>query len=338
MMNKLKVFIAGLLLIIVALIGHQAGVGAGVSAVQSALATSWTLEIGGKSYNISFGHPAVAQAAGKAAPDLSVIGDAGQVAWALDLLAELHNDQPSVETVAYLVAWQRAEGGSAQFNPLNTTQDEPAASNYNEVGVKNYQTRQDGLDATVRTLGYNYPGYSDLHEGLRLNDPERALMGLYASPWGTIGANTEAIYRQLLAQISTPLQANDMAIRQALVDYAISLQGIPYISGGRSASGGDCSGTMQWVYMHVTGIDIGSTTFSQMPNLKQINARDVLPGDLWYGQYPDDQHTGMVADVNGDGRWDLINNGGLQSDMHVDLDFMENEYFSSHTIGFYRAL
>lgn len=126
--------------------------------------------------------------------------------------------------------------------------------------------------------------------------------------------------------------------RALLVAYATSLVGIPYVRGGRSAAGGDCSGTMQYVYLTVAGIDIGATTFSQYPALKPIELAQVQPGDLWYGQYSNDQHTGMIADVDGDGKWDLINNGGLQDTMHIDFSFLDNHYFSDHTMGFRTVL
>jgi hypothetical protein len=45
-----------------------------------------------------------------------------------------------------------------------------------------------------------------------------------------------------------------------------------------------------------------------------------------------------VADVDNDGNWDLINNGGLEQSMHVDYDFLATPYFRDHTIGFRRAL
>lgn len=136
---------------------------------------------------------------------------------------------------------------------------------------------------------------------------------------------------------AAPSRAADTR-RAALVAYALSLNGMPYVRGGRSASGGDCSGTMQHIYLTVTGIDIGATTFSQYPQLAPVDLAAVQPGDLWYGQYSDDQHTGMIADVDQDGRWDLINNGGLASAMHVDYDFLSQDYFAAHTMGFRRAI
>jgi cell wall-associated NlpC family hydrolase len=243
--------------------------------------------------------------------------------WAADLLRRLGNDTPTHATIAYMEAWHRAEGGSASFNWLNTTQDAPGATDYNSVGVKNYPDYATGIEATAQTLTNGR--YPRTLAGLVGNAPvvDDAEMGV----WGTGGA---AIRRQL-EEASTNVRAK-------LVSYALSLVGIPYVRGGRSASGGDCSGTMQHVYLHVAGVDIGDTTFSQWPQLAVVEFDQLQPGDLWFGQFSDDQHVGLVADVGGDGRWDLVNNGGLQASLHVDYGFMDNPYFNQHTMGYRRAL
>src|SRR4051812_17585494 len=59
-------------------------------------------------------------------------------AWTTDVLAGLGNELPTAESVAFLEAWHRAEGGTAAFNWLNTTQGAAGATDYNSVGVKNY--------------------------------------------------------------------------------------------------------------------------------------------------------------------------------------------------------
>lgn len=257
--------------------------------------------------------------------------------WAVDFLAALGNSAPSADTIAMVVEWTLAEdsgpGAFDRNNPLNTTMPGFAENvTINEDGVKGYADRQSGLDAAIHTVTNGL--YDDVVSALQANDPERAKQALWASPWAGshygYGANWPAY------QVEVAAPADDT--RAQLVSYALSLQGIPYIYGGRSASGGDCSGTMQHIYLTVAGIDIGGTTFSQYPNLQPIEFDQVQPGDLWYGQYSNDQHTGMIADVDNDGRWDLINNGGLSSNMHVDLQFMDMDYFNQHTMGFRRAL
>lgn len=51
-----------------------------------------------------------------------------------------------------LDCWQRAEGGRASNNPLNTTEPMNGATDYNSAGVKNYPTPVCGISATALTL------------------------------------------------------------------------------------------------------------------------------------------------------------------------------------------
>jgi murein DD-endopeptidase MepM/ murein hydrolase activator NlpD len=137
--------------------------------------------------------------AAQVAPAAAVVTAREQ--WAYDLALALGNPAPDANTVAFIVAWTRAEDGNdagalARHNPLNTTETAGAVATVNSHGVKAYATREDGIAATVRTLGYSYPGYSEIAAGLMTNDPERALAGLHASPWGTSAGLVEQIYRE----------------------------------------------------------------------------------------------------------------------------------------------
>ena len=56
-------------------------------------------------------------------------------------------------------AQARIEGGNARYNPWNTTEPWPGATNYNAAGVKNYASAKDGIAATLATLrNGHYPG------------------------------------------------------------------------------------------------------------------------------------------------------------------------------------
>lgn len=56
------------------------------------------------------------------------------------------------ETTRMFHAWAQAEGGTAQWNPLNTTEPMVGASDYNSVHVKNYPSPIAGISATALTL------------------------------------------------------------------------------------------------------------------------------------------------------------------------------------------
>src|SRR5207302_678081 len=56
------------------------------------------------------------------------------------------------DNLVTMVAWQVQEGTTANWNPLATTYPMDGASNFNSVGVKNYVSMDQGLEAWWRTL------------------------------------------------------------------------------------------------------------------------------------------------------------------------------------------
>jgi hypothetical protein len=67
------------------------------------------------------------------------------------LLSEL-GAPTSKENLKFLYAWRQSEGKAGKYNPFNTTHKMPNATNFNSVGVKNYASIEDGLNATLKTL------------------------------------------------------------------------------------------------------------------------------------------------------------------------------------------
>jgi cell wall-associated NlpC family hydrolase len=109
---------------------------------------------------------------------------AGFAGWEQQLLRSL-GAPATPENLRFLNAWQRAEGGNASFNPLNTTQHWQGASSYNSVGVRNYPSPQAGLQATTHTLVD--PRYQQIVGGLRSGRASAVQLAqsLARSPWGT---------------------------------------------------------------------------------------------------------------------------------------------------------
>lgn len=86
-----------------------------------------------------------------------------------------------------LNAWTACEGGTATFNPFNTTLPWPRSTCYNSVCVRNYANFQDGVSATIATLEQG--NMSDIRHALQ-NDLDRAAFAdaIGADPWGTSAA------------------------------------------------------------------------------------------------------------------------------------------------------
>lgn len=101
-------------------------------------------------------------------------------------------------TLAAMMAWMQAEGDAGRFNPINTTQDEPGATDFNSVGVKNYVDWHQGVKATVKTLdfGANHRefGYQPIRAHLRNSDhPITVVEAVERSAWGTGGLAREVL-------------------------------------------------------------------------------------------------------------------------------------------------
>jgi hypothetical protein len=108
------------------------------------------------------------------------------VGWARDFLTKLGMPITS-ENVRAVSAWEQAEGTKASFNPLATTQSGFAGeTRFNSVGVKNYATYQDGIDANVHALTNGR--YANVLAALRSgNDANAVAQAIKDSPWGTGG-------------------------------------------------------------------------------------------------------------------------------------------------------
>ena len=64
-----------------------------------------------------------------------------------------------------------------------------------------------------------------------------------------------------------------------IVNTAYSLLGSPYVSGGTSPSGFDCSGFVQYVYAQ-NGLNISRSSTTQLYDGVGVNYSDALPGDI----------------------------------------------------------
>jgi hypothetical protein len=105
--------------------------------------------------------------------------------WAVQLLGRLGAPACS-ENVTALVTWQAAESTTAAYNPLATTHEEPGATSMNSVGVRNYVSLDQGLDATIATLRDGSPtyGYGFILDSLAsCGSADRTVDAINASSW-----------------------------------------------------------------------------------------------------------------------------------------------------------
>jgi hypothetical protein len=85
-----------------------------------------------------------------------------------------------------IVSWQVAESTQAAWNPLATTHRMDGSTDFNSVGVQNYLSLAQGLQATKETIDYGWDvyGYGAIVLSLRACDqPMRTASAINLSRW-----------------------------------------------------------------------------------------------------------------------------------------------------------
>ena len=98
-------------------------------------------------------------------------------------------------------------------------------------------------------------------------------------------AQQESLFQEIA--LSQPLTTNEEVGEkaQALILSAKQYLGVPYVWGGTTPSGFDCSGLMQWVFAQ-NGIGIPRVSQAQQASAKEVPINEVQPGDLVFWGRP----------------------------------------------------
>ncbi|WP_328812783.1 C40 family peptidase [Paradesulfitobacterium ferrireducens] len=115
------------------------------------------------------------------------------------------------------------------------------------------------------------------------------------------------------------------ASASGIVSTALSLQGIPYVFGGTTRKGFDCSGFTQYVYK-ASGISIPRTSYTQFNSGTPVSKQDLQPGDLvFFTTYSKGaSHVGIY-----------VGNGTFvhASDSGVRTTSLNDSYYKSRYLG-----
>lgn len=113
----------------------------------------------------------------------------------------------------------------------------------------------------------------------------------------TSSTNTAASSSQAVSQAptgSTSTTSTASASASAITSYALTFLGVPYVWGGTTPSGFDCSGLVQYVYSHF-GINLGRTTYTQQYAGTKISVASAQAGDLYFwGSYGSAYHVAIA--------------------------------------------
>ena len=126
--------------------------------------------------------------------------------------------------------------------------------------------------------------------------------------------------------------SNTSTIRQNIVADAKKLLGIPYVWGGTTTKGFDCSGFVQYV-LKQNGISMPRTTTEQYQIGTYVTKSDLLPGDLVFLQNTYRAGISHVGIYIGDGK--MIH---ASSSKGVVISDLSSSYYTQHYYGSRRVV
>ena len=139
-------------------------------------------------------------------------------------------------------------------------------------------------------------------------------------------AETEPQWESNVAETETAQPARS---GQFISDFALQFIGYPYVWGGNSPAGFDCSGFTQYVILHTVGLNIGHASGGQMSYGTWVDAGNLQAGDLVFfaGTYGSGiSHTGVYI---GDGQFVHAENPGTG----VTISWLWSDYYGAHYAG-----
>ena len=145
-----------------------------------------------KLYNPGSGKENATSGAGGGGGSKVILGTGSEKEWATGLLQKLGAPVQD-SSINALTTWMRHEGGhwknSANYNPLNTTLDVNNNESMNGVGVKRYNSWEEGYTGTIGTLTGNKAGargYTAIVDALKAGAPTADILAaINNSAWMT---------------------------------------------------------------------------------------------------------------------------------------------------------
>lgn len=101
---------------------------------------------------------------------------------------------------------------------------------------------------------------------------------------------SKEVFKQIMnipkQKVSHPISVCDTGSlnsqQKAVVNEAKKYLGVPYVWGGTTPDGFDCSGLVQYVYKHAVNLDLPRVTTQQETCGKEVSLNDIQPGDLLF--------------------------------------------------------
>ncbi|WP_303816594.1 NlpC/P60 family protein [Selenomonas ruminantium] len=147
---------------------------------------------------------------------------------------------------------------------------------------------------------------------------------------GKIGSNSyQALFHRAMPVITN--HQSYFAGANGIIDLAQQFLGVPYVWGGSSPNGFDCSGFVQYVFAQ-KGIHLPRTADIQATAGRPVSKSELMPGDLVFfaGDYVNISHVGIYV-----GNGQMIH---ASSSHGIAYDSLSRDYRVAHYAGACRVL
>ena len=182
------------------------------------------------------------------------------------------SDYVVVNSPEEMVSAVAALSPTAVSNATEAAAAQPAAEAQAQPEVKTIYVRVTASALNVRSgPGTNYDKVSSLRAGRVVKVVSDAGNGWYQVEQGYIS-------KDYVIQVDES-EATASAKGQEVANYALTFVGYPYVYGGSSPKGFDCSGFAKYVYAQF-GITINRTASNQLDNGTAVSMDELQPGDL----------------------------------------------------------
>lgn len=183
------------------------------------------------------------------------------------------------------------------------------------------------IQGQLASLGYDVVADGDFGPGTAAAVKSfQASQGLDAD--GLVGAST---YMALMGRDMPEVSRGSNYISRRVVQTSLDYIGVPYVFGGTSPSGFDCSGYVRYVFANA-GISLPRTADAQYEVGYPVSTSELIAGDLvFFSTY--DYGASHVGIYLGDGKF--VN---ASSSRGVAIDSLNSSYWSSCYIGARRVM
>jgi cell wall-associated NlpC family hydrolase len=155
-----------------------------------------------------------------------------------------------------------------------------------------------------------------------------------AEPNAQLWSDTSALHVDDAAEDAQAAAEQRYELGLAIANFALAYVGYPYVAGGNSAYGFDCSGFTQFVYINMLGWDIGHGVAGQPAAGYWVDWGYWMPGDLVVFQNTYMAGVSHVGIYIGDGQFVHAENYGTG----VTISSLYSDYYAAHYWGTVRLI